>query len=47
MIKELRKKFILVMMLSLLIVMGILVTAINIVYVNNDHSQTEATIEFL
>lgn len=47
MIKKLRQKFILVMMLSLLIVMGILVTAINIVYTRNDKNQTEATIEFL
>lgn len=47
MIKQLRKKFILVMMLSLFIVMGILVAAINIVYVSNNSNQTDATIEFL
>ena len=47
MIKKLRKKFILVMMLSLFIVMGILVAVINVVYVGNNRSQTESTIEFL
>ena len=40
MIKKLRKKFILVMMLSLFIVMGILVAVINVVYVGNNRSPT-------
>ena len=47
MIRELRKKFILVMMLSLFIVMGILVAGINIVYARNNRSLTDSTIEFL
>lgn len=47
MIKELKKKFILVMMLSLFIVMGLLVAAINIVYLHNSRTLTDGTIEFL
>jgi hypothetical protein len=47
MIGKLRKKFILVMMLSLLIVMSILVGAINIVYAEYTKSQVYSTIEVL
>ena len=47
MIKTLRKKFILVMMLSLLIVMALLVGAINIVYAVNIRRQADSTIDVL
>jgi two-component system sensor histidine kinase CiaH len=47
MIGKLRKKFILVMMLSLLIVMSILVGAINIVYAEYTKNQVYSTIQVL
>lgn len=47
MIKQLRKRFILVMMLSLVIVFALLIAAINIVYSYNERKSIDARLEMI